>query len=84
MRYKTLIDDRQDGPDHDPFGPSIQVHELDDGSATITFSDEIAQELDWQVGDYLTWEIADDGQIHITNRQANARQRARDFFQDTI
>lgn len=86
MRFKTPISNKGHGPNgenlHDPAGPIIQTHELEDGSMEITFDPQWAHEADWQVGDYLTWELEDGSVARVYNQQAELRKRLRDLLQD--
>ena len=74
MRYKTLL---VEGEPRDLGTEDLKVFENPDGSASITFSDSYIQRMGWQVGDYITWEIKDDGSMSIRNQQAELRSKTR-------
>ena len=40
--------------------------EQDGDDYIVTFTDDLLEELGWSVGDYLNWDIQDDGSIIVT------------------
>lgn len=62
LTYSATLSVEPTTPDiqHDPEGPILQVHQLDDGSAIITFDEVFLAEADWQPGDTLVWDLNED------------------------
>lgn len=63
---------------HDPNGPDLQVHEMED-ETVLTLSDDLAASIDWRPGDTVVWEI-EDGRVTVTNRTRDLRQKVDDLL----
>ncbi len=61
---------------HDPAGPEIQTHEVND-EFIVTFGPAWAEKTGWKAGDTLVWSIndPDKGGLSIINKSAELRQK---------
>lgn len=59
---------------HDPSGPDIQTHEVDE-ELIITFSPNWVAQTGWQVGDVLEWDLQEGAGMVIRNKSRDLREK---------